>query len=73
MRQVCVAEKHQKLGVGRLMCLFAEEYARGEGYDLLYCHARAVVASFYDRLGYERVGEPFEEVGLEHYRMDLVL
>lgn len=73
MRQVCVAEKFQKEGVGKGMCVFAEEYAKGEGYQILYCHARAVAAPFYDKLGYVRVGDPFDEVGLEHYLMELAL
>lgn len=73
MRQVCVSETHQREGIGKKMCHFSEEYAKGEGYNVLYCHARAVAAPFYKKLGYETVGDAFDEVGLEHYKMELVL
>lgn len=73
MRQVCVAEKYQKEGVGKMMCLFSEEYAKGEGFKVLYCHARAIVSSFYEKLGYAIEGDAFQEVGLEHYKMELEL
>lgn len=73
MRQVCVVEKFQKHGIGRRMCYFCEEYARGEGYSTLYCHARKTAAPFYDKLGYVVVGDEFEEVGLAHFLMELAL
>ncbi|MGN1284595.1 MAG: GNAT family N-acetyltransferase, partial [Candidatus Limosilactobacillus intestinavium] len=35
----------------------------------LYCHAQMRVKPFYDVLGYETIGEPFDEGGVEHVMM----
>jgi len=74
MRQVAVAETQQRKGIGQQMVDFSHEWARGEGYQVMFCHARESAADFYERkLGYLIVGEPFEEVGMKHYRMELAL
>jgi predicted GNAT family N-acyltransferase len=33
-------------------------------------HARDVAVGFYERLGYQSVGEPFVEIGLPHQTME---
>jgi len=70
MRQVCVSEVEQKSGVGAAMCDHSEYFAVENGFTKIFCHARAVVSDFYKKIGYSVVGEPFEEVGLEHFRME---
>jgi hypothetical protein len=42
---------------------------RQRGLFAVHLHARANVVGFYERLGYETYGEPFEEVGLPHRHM----
>ena len=44
---------------------FAQETKVSE----IQIHARDDVTSFYERLGFEVVGEPFEEVGIKHRHM----
>jgi len=70
MRQVAVDTAIQGKGIGRKMVDFAEAYAAKKGFALMSLHARDVAIRFYTRLNYEKVGEPFEEVGIEHYRME---
>ena len=69
MRQVAVADSWRGQGFGRQLAEFAERYARELDFELIYCHARDVAVSFYEKLGYSHVGEPFEEVTIIHHEM----
>lgn len=69
MRQVAVDEKLQDSGVGRAMVLFAEKWANDNGYHHILLNARETAVPFYLKLGYERIGDMFSEVGIPHYRM----
>ena len=62
-------------------------YKRGKGYglkilnfmikDLLnnnnikYLHAQVQVVGFYEKVGFKKIGEQFDEVGIMHYKMIL--
>ena len=69
IRQVAVDFGLRGNGYGRDIMLFAEDWAMEAGYKLVELHARAVVVDFYLKLGYEMVGEDFEEVGIPHQKM----
>jgi predicted GNAT family N-acyltransferase len=57
-------------GVGKAMMEAMEQAARHRYLGrLLYMHAQLSAASFYDRLGWERVGPEFEEAGIAHVAM----
>lgn len=73
MRQVAVAAAQQGKGIGRKMVAFSEVYARQNGYTKMTLHARLVACPFYDNLGYQRIGEQFEEVNIPHFKMEKVL
>ncbi len=70
MQQVAVAEDLQKQGVGTAMVNFSESFAQAQGYNKMFLHARAAAIPFYERLDYQKVGAPFSEVNIEHYRME---
>ena len=69
MRQVAVEPGLQRGGVGTLLVESSEALARREGFVEIVLHARETAVPFYLRLGYELVGEPFEEVTLPHRAM----
>lgn len=70
--QVATDPQMQSQGIGRRLMVAIEARALGElGLGGLYCHARGPAIPFYERLGWSVVGEPFEEVGIEHRRMEL--
>ncbi len=73
MRQVVVAVNQQKKGIGQKMVAFSEVYARKHGFHKIILHAREVACAFYDKLGYSKVGERFEEVNLPHFKFEKVL
>ncbi|MFK7949542.1 MAG: GNAT family N-acetyltransferase [Saprospiraceae bacterium] len=70
MRQVAVAKNQQGKGIGKKMVNFFEQYARQNGFKKVVLHAREVACPFYDKLGYDKVGERFEEVNVPHFKME---
>jgi predicted GNAT family N-acyltransferase len=69
MRQVAVASEWQRKGVGAKMVVFVEGLAKNSGFLEMVLHARDSAVPFYLSLGYEVVGEGFEEVGIPHHAM----
>ena len=69
MRQVAVSPELQGQGIGRLLVEAAEGIARSRGFIRMTLHARTTAVPFYERLGYEKVGEEFEEVTVPHWEM----
>lgn len=69
VRQVAVDPGWQGKGLGRLVMLFCEEIASQRGAHHVVLHARETAVPFYLAIGYEVVGDPFEEVGLPHRKM----
>ena len=73
LRQMAVREDRQGSGCGRRLMEGVCERLRGEGITEVFLHAREPVVGFYEALGFERVGERFHEVGIPHWRMEIVL
>lgn len=69
MRQVAVAPTHQGKGIGALLVTESERIARNLLYTTMSLHARETAVPFYERLGYLREGDRFEEVGIPHFKM----
>lgn len=69
MRQVCIKSKFQQKGIGSKMLLFAEKWAKENGFNQIYCHARNNALAFYKKLNYHIEGNSIVEVGLKHYKM----
>ncbi len=70
MRQVVVAQAQQGSGVGTALVAESERLAAQLHFKKMSLHARQVAVPFYERLGYAIVGEPFEEVGILHFKME---
>ncbi len=73
MQQVVVAAHLQGQGIGRALVHFSEEHVRSLGYTEVTLHAREVVMSFYEALGYRQEGDVFMEVSLPHFKHRKVL
>lgn len=70
IRQMAVWETLQKRGYGRTIMQMVEEILSSEGrVREIFLNARWTAIGFYERLGYERVGGKFTEVGIAHLRM----
>ena len=69
LRQMAVISGLQGKGIGQVIMNFAENVARDRGFKVLHMHARKSAVGFYQKLGYEIVGEAFEEVTIPHFEM----
>jgi ribosomal protein S18 acetylase RimI-like enzyme len=73
MRQVAVSPGLQRRGVGQALVAASEQLARREGFAAIMLHARDLAVPFYEKLGYVREGEEFEEVTIPHWQMRKLL
>lgn len=69
IERVAVLESARGRGWGERLMDAAEARARERGFDEALLHAQSQVESFYERLGYETVGDEFEEAGIPHVEM----
>jgi predicted GNAT family N-acyltransferase len=70
LRQMAVINDLQGKGIGKALMLFAENLARDRGYKKISMHARKNATGFYEKMGYVRVGNEFEEITIPHYLME---
>jgi predicted GNAT family N-acyltransferase len=70
LRQMAVETRLQGQGLGAAIVQFAEQVTKEKGFGTMLLHARSPVVAFYEKSGYRITGEPFEEVGILHYRME---
>lgn len=69
MRQFAVKDRYQGQGIGSELIAFFEDYAIEQGFSRIELHARERAVRFYAQFDYERVGDVFKEVTLNHYKM----
>ena len=67
---MAVLTDFQKKGIGELLVLYTEDYVRKQKGNLIWFNARELAVGFYEKLNYQKTGEPFliPDVGL-HYIM----
>lgn len=70
IRQVAVDFDFQRMGLGRQLMEFVHHHVDAMGGTKVFCHARDVAVPFYLKLGYRTVGGYFEEVSIQHIRME---
>lgn len=69
MRQVAVAFDRQGQGIGTALILFAENFARVNGFREITAHARLAAIPFYEKMDYTAEGETFPELSIPHRRI----
>ena len=73
MRHVAVAADLQGQGIGKALVAYSEALARNAGFRRMVLSARESAVSFYEKLGYRRVGARFEKVTIPHWAMEKLL
>lgn len=73
MRQLAVAEEHQRKGIGTALVAYAESVAVELGYTRIVMNARETAIAFYERIGYEKKGTIFVLVTIPHIVMQKIL
>lgn len=70
LMQMVVDPQRQAEGIGRRLVSEIERRAFGDlGLNELLCHAREGSEGFYQRMGWQIRGKPFEEAGIPHFEM----
>jgi predicted GNAT family N-acyltransferase len=69
VERVAVREPYRGEGWGERLMATVESRAREAGYERVRLAAQVPVVGFYERLGYEVVGETFEDAGIPHRSM----
>lgn len=70
VERVCVRRPFRASGVGARLMAYVESVAEARHADTLVLAAQVDVIRFYERLGYVRQGQMFEEAGIDHVMMD---
>jgi len=70
IRGMAVLEQHQKKDFGKALISHCEQVCKKQEIDLIWFNARMVATGFYEKMGYQKIGFPFEipDVG-EHITM----
>jgi len=69
MRQVAVDEKMRSKHIGSKLVVFAEMFSKNREYTTMFLNARKTAVGFYEKLGYETVGDEFLEINIPHFKM----
>lgn len=69
IERVAVLESYRGEGLGKEVMTTAEQAAVDSGATEAVLHAQRRVEDFYSGIGYEAVGEEFEEAGIPHVEM----
>ena len=69
MQRVATKSHLQNKGIGSVLMVFCEDYARKHGYKSIYCHAKGAAIPFYLKNNYVLEGQPFDEYGISHHKM----
>lgn len=73
IRQMAVSVSFQRMGLGAVLLAHVERELASIGATQVSLHARDTAVGFYERLGFYRIGELFDEVGIAHVRMHKAL
>jgi predicted GNAT family N-acyltransferase len=68
--RLAVAADAREVGIGGALVEAAEAQARQTGADRVALHAQAHATALYAARGFTSLGEPFDEAGIEHIRME---
>ena len=68
-RQMAIAENDQHKGIGRAIISYAENFCQLNKYKIIELHARKSALNFYTKLGFQIIGEEFNEVAIPHFKM----
>lgn len=71
--RMAVLGAHRRSGVGGRILRALIAAARDRGDARVELSAQCYVVAFYERHGFVSVGEPYDEVGIAHQRMELPL
>jgi GNAT superfamily N-acetyltransferase len=64
IRGMAVLQEYQGLGLGERLIQYSEEYLTAENDPLIWFNARVSAIGFYEKMGYQTIGNEFEIEGI---------
>lgn len=68
--RVAVLAAKRRQGIGAAVVARLHGIGKRNGLNKVWCHAQVTAVPFYEKLGYQVIGETFYEAGIEHVRME---
>lgn len=69
LQRFCILREYRKGGLGRQAVRLIEGHYRQNGIQHIELDAKFEVHGFYEKCGYQTIGQPFEEAGIPHIKM----
>jgi predicted GNAT family N-acyltransferase len=69
VERVAVMKTVRNMGIGAILMHILEQEARQRGFEQLKLNAQIQAESFYNKIGYNPVGDKFFDAGIEHVSM----
>ena len=73
LMQMAVDNNTQGKGIGRLLVIELLEFCKQQDIKEVSCHSRVSANGFYEKLGFRVYDEAFEEAGIMHNHMRIIL
>lgn len=69
LERVAIRKQYRGKGLGHKLTEFMISVAKGQGFKKFKVHAQSYLKDFYQKHGFEIVGDMFKEAGIDHYVM----
>lgn len=69
LQRFCILKEYRKLGLGREMLEAVEMHYRSDSFSEIELDAKYEAYVFYEKCGYRKVSDVFEEAGIPHVKM----
>ncbi len=69
LERIAVYKEFRGKGIGEAMMQFLLDKCVERGYEMVYLHAQCQSQGFYAKMGFEPVGDIFDEAGIDHTKM----
>ncbi len=73
LRQMAVDPLYQGKGIGKALIGYVENFAKEQKINSINLHARKIAIPFYQKQGYNIIGNEFLEVNIPHFKMDKII
>lgn len=70
LERIAIAKEHRRKGYGTQLTEYLIDISKKDNKEIIM-HSQGYVKNFYKKFGFEIVGEPFYEGGIEHIKMVL--
>lgn len=73
IERVAVLPEFRGNGVGRITMEYVLNFLKDRWFGKAELNAQDYIKSFYEKIGFKQTGEPFENSGILHIRMEIIL